>query len=155
MAVPNICSLTVPVNSKALVLRTNSAIFKSFSAGMDLFSQAWRAFLRVFNPATWGMQEYNPITSGVTKMASLDCFWSYLFFYLKSLESLRPTTLHDRFEMINKKSWCFLSGGVTIRNDWSSCYIIQPFRYFRWKVQFSNITCLFVLETIKVLLFLR
>ena len=84
---PYLVSLTVPVNSKALVLRTNSAIFKSFSVGIDLFSQAWRAFLRVFHPATWGMQEYNPITSGVTKIASLDCFWSYLFFYLKSLES--------------------------------------------------------------------
>ena len=39
------------------------------------------------------MQEYNPITSGVTKIASLDCFWSYLFFYLKSLESLMEDQL--------------------------------------------------------------
>ena len=88
IAVPDVCSLTVPLNSNTLFLRTNSAIFKSFSVGIYLFSPPSRSFLRAFNPATLGMQRYNSTTSAVTMIASFGMFSVLFILSLKALESL-------------------------------------------------------------------
>ena len=57
--VPEICCLMLPLNSKKLLFKTNSAMFKRSSVGI-FFS-----CLSAFNPTSCGILGHNPTTSAV------------------------------------------------------------------------------------------
>ena len=68
-AVPEICCLMLPLNSKKLLSKTTSAMSKRSSVRIFFCSRLSRAcLLSAFNPTSCGILGYNPTTSPLTNM---------------------------------------------------------------------------------------
>ena len=97
IAAPDICFLTLPLNSKWLFLKTNSLILiRSGSCYILVFSLIQNVFKRFkFRiVGTW-------TTSAVTRMALLGIYWMSLIFLLK----YRLSLTYDLLLCITSLSW--------------------------------------------------
>ena len=88
VAVPDICCLTILLNSKLLCCNTKRAILIRSSVLKELFSLLSKASFKAFNPASWRILGYRAIKSDVTETAPSGILYNSFIWFIKSPESL-------------------------------------------------------------------
>ena len=117
------------ITFRITAFKTKLYYFKSFPLPIALIVLVFKAFLTAFNPTAWWVLGYNPTTASVTEKAFylfiylfIYLFWDVsvpIYFVFKTtfwIHNMWQTILHDWFEMIIKKCWCFFNRCASIRN---------------------------------------